>query len=114
MIGSRNLENYDSALFGYTVASVVAFGAIVYRYALWLQRPATRIYWKRGWQLYLRREKFVKNTGTAAKTFVGNILGQKFIFKRGFSALADAFSDHVGMYSFGDDHVSAGFRLGAF
>jgi hypothetical protein len=29
--GSRNLENYDSALFGYTVASVVAFGAVVFR-----------------------------------------------------------------------------------
>lgn len=84
MVGSRNLENYDSALFGYTVASVVAFGAIVYRYALWLQRPATRTYWKRGWQLYLQRKKFVKNTATAAKTFVGNILVQKFIFKRGF------------------------------
>lgn len=85
MVGSRNLENYDSALFGYTVASVVAFGAIVYRYALWLQRPATRIYWKRGWQLYRQRNKFVKNTGSAAKTFFGNIVAQKFIFKRGFN-----------------------------
>jgi hypothetical protein len=84
LAGSRSLENYDSALFGYTVASVVAFGAIVYRYALWLQRPATRIYWKRGWQLYLRREKFVKNTGTAAKTIFGNILTQSFIYQRGF------------------------------
>jgi hypothetical protein len=44
IIGSRNLEHYDAALFGYTVASVVAFGAIVYRYALWVRRPATRIY----------------------------------------------------------------------
>ncbi len=85
LIGSRSLENYDSALFGYTVASVVAFGAIVYRYALWLQRPATRTYWKRGWQLYLQRDKFVKNTGTAAKTFFGNILAQNFIRKRGFN-----------------------------
>jgi hypothetical protein len=29
VVGSRNLEHYDSALFGYTIASVVAFGAIV-------------------------------------------------------------------------------------
>lgn len=42
--GSRNLEHYDPALFGYTVASVVAFGALVYRYAVWLRRPATRVY----------------------------------------------------------------------
>ena len=32
--GSRNLEHYDSALFGYAIASVVAFGAIVFRYAI--------------------------------------------------------------------------------
>lgn len=51
IVGSRNLEHYDAALFGYTVASVVAFGAIVFRYSVWLQRPATRVYWRRGWQL---------------------------------------------------------------
>jgi hypothetical protein len=38
VVGSRNLEHYDPALFGYTVASVVAFGALVYRYAVWLRR----------------------------------------------------------------------------
>lgn len=43
VVGSRNLEHYDPALFGYTVASVVAFGALVYRYAGWLRRPATRV-----------------------------------------------------------------------
>ena len=35
IIGSRNLEHYDPALFGYTVASVIAFGAVVFRYAVW-------------------------------------------------------------------------------
>ena len=48
IVGSRNLEHFDSALFGYTVASVVAFGAIAFRYAIWLQRPATRTYFRRG------------------------------------------------------------------
>ncbi len=70
--GSRNLEHYDAALFGYTIASVVAFGAVVFRYAIWLQRPATRVYWRRGWKLYLQREKFVQNTASAAKTFATN------------------------------------------
>ena len=46
---------------GYTIASVVAFGAIVFRYAIWLQRPATRVYWRRSWNLYLQREKFWQN-----------------------------------------------------
>lgn len=85
IVGSRFLLHYDSALFGYTIASVVAFGAIVFRYALWLQRPATRAYWKRGWQLYLQREKFAKNTADAAKSIATNLVGQKFIFKRSFS-----------------------------
>ena len=88
VVGSRNLEHYDSALFGYTVASVVAFGAIVFRYAIWLQRPATRVYWRRGWKLYLQREKFVQNTTNAAKTLATNLVGQRFIFKRGFSRWA--------------------------
>src|SRR5215212_4709251 len=74
--GSRNLEHYDAALVGYTLASVVAFGAIVFRYALWLQRPATRVYWGRGWKLYLQRDKFLQNTGSAAKTVVTSLIEQ--------------------------------------
>jgi hypothetical protein len=85
IVGSRNLQHFDSALFGYAVASVVAFGAIVFRYALWLQRPATRAYWLRGWQLFLDRKKFTANTASAAKSIGKNIVGQVFIFKRGFS-----------------------------
>ena len=85
IVGSRNLEHYDAALFGYTIASVVAFGAIVFRYAVWLQRPATRVYWRRGWKLYLQREKFLENSANAARTVATNLVGQRFIFKRGFS-----------------------------
>ena len=83
IIGSRNLEHFDSALFGYTVASIVAFGAVVFRYALWLQRPATRAYWKRGWQLFRQRDKLLKNTKSAASTIGTNLIEQRFIFKRG-------------------------------
>jgi len=85
VIGSRNLEHYDAALFGYTVASIVAFGALVYRYALWLRRPATRIYWRRGWQLFRQRKKFLTNTASAAKTIATNLVEQRFIARRGFA-----------------------------
>lgn len=85
IVGSRNLEHFDSALFGYTVASIVAFGAIVFRYVIWLQRPATRAYWLRGWQLFRDREKLFKNTKTAAETVGKNLVAQHFIFKRGFT-----------------------------
>lgn len=85
IVGSRNLEHFDSALFGYTIASIVAFGAIVFRYALWLQRPATRTYWLRGWKLFRERKKLFKNSLDAAETVGKNLVGQNFIFKRGFS-----------------------------
>lgn len=84
IIGSRNLEHFDSALFGYTIASIVAFGAIVFRYAIWLQRPATRTYFRRGLQLFFQRKKFLKNTASAAETVGKNLVAQHFIFKRGF------------------------------
>ncbi len=83
IIGSRNLEHFDSALFGYTIASIVAFGAIFFRYAIWLQRPATRTYFRRGLQLFFQRKKFAANTASAATTVATNLVGQKFIFKRG-------------------------------
>ncbi|MEP6946934.1 MAG: MFS transporter [Acidobacteriota bacterium] len=83
IVGSRNLEHFDSALFGYTIASVVAFGAIFFRYALWLKRPATRIYFRRGLQLFFQRKKFAQNTAVAATTLATNLIGQRFIFKRG-------------------------------
>ena len=85
IVGSRNLEHFDSALFGYTIASVVALGAIVFRYSVWLQRPATRTYWGRGWQLFRDRERIFKNTTTAAETVGKNLVAQNFIFRRGFT-----------------------------
>jgi len=82
IIGSRNLENFDSALFGYTVASIVAFGAIFFRYAIWLQRPATRAYFMRGLKLFFQRGRLGGNTRLAAKTVATNLVEQRFIFKR--------------------------------
>ena len=83
IIGSRNLEHFDSALIGYTIASIVAIGAIFFRYALWLQRPATRVYFRRGLQLFFQRRKLTRNSVDAAKTLATNLVEQRFIFKRG-------------------------------
>src|SRR5215216_2202902 len=82
IVGSRNLEHFDPALFGYTVASIVALGAIAFRYAIWLQRPATRAYFWRGLDLFFQRKKFAKNAASAAGTFATNLVEQRFIFKR--------------------------------
>ena len=84
IIGSRNLEHFDSALFGYLIASIVAFGAIFFRYSLWLQRPATRAYFVRGLKLFFQRKNFLRNTYGASVTIGTNLVSQRFIFRRGF------------------------------
>jgi hypothetical protein len=55
VVGSRNLEHFDAALVGYTFATLFATFGITYRYAMWLQRPPTRMYWRRGWEVFLNR-----------------------------------------------------------
>jgi hypothetical protein len=52
VLGSSNLAHFDAALVGYTFATLFAVFGITYRYALWLQRPPTAIYWSRGWRVF--------------------------------------------------------------
>ncbi|MFL6197117.1 MAG: MFS transporter [Thermoanaerobaculia bacterium] len=55
VVGSRNLQNFDPALVVYTFAVIFATWGVAYHYFVWLQKPPTRIYWRRGWQLVRRR-----------------------------------------------------------
>jgi hypothetical protein len=52
--GSRNLSHFDAALVAYTFAVLFATFGLTYRYAMWLQRPPTAIYWWQGWRTFLR------------------------------------------------------------
>lgn len=64
--GSQNLRHIDAALVGYTFACLFATFAIAYRYTMWLQRPPTRMYWRRGWQAFTqpgRRWENLKQLG---------------------------------------------------
>lgn len=61
IVGSRNLAHFDAALVGYTFAVLFATFGITYRYAMWLQRPPTAMYWKRGWQVFLRPRYLIHN-----------------------------------------------------
>ncbi len=54
VLGSRNLRHFDAALVGYTFATLFAVFGITRRYALWLQRPPTAMYWRRGWTVFWR------------------------------------------------------------
>src|SRR5690606_25466025 len=52
VVGSRNLAHFDAALVAYTFAVLFATFGLTYRYAMWLQRPPTAVYWRRGWQAF--------------------------------------------------------------
>src|SRR4051794_32708679 len=61
VLGSRNLAHFDAALVGYTFACLFATFGSTYRYAMWLQRPPTALYWRRGWQLFFLPRSLGRN-----------------------------------------------------
>jgi nitrate reductase gamma subunit len=84
VVGSRDLAHFDAALVGYTFATLFATFGIAYRYAMWLQRPPTAVYWRRGWQVFFRRGHRLRNLGIRwPKHVAGDILLNRFIWKRG-------------------------------
>lgn len=83
VVGSRNLAHFDAALIAYTFATLFATFGVTYRYAMWLQRPPTRMYWRRGWQAFLSGRRLPGNTGRLAGRLAADFAGNRFIFKRG-------------------------------
>ena len=81
-VGSRNLRHIDSALVGYTFACIFAAFGLGYRYSMWLQRPPTRMYWKRGWEAFLQPAHFLNNLKEFASRFVGMFVLNLFIWRR--------------------------------
>src|ERR1700687_3318098 len=82
IVGSRGLKDFDPALVSYAGASVFAAFGIGYRYSMWLRRPPTRLYWYRGWQLFLQPKQLLRNIAHLGKIFWNNIFLQRFIEKR--------------------------------
>jgi hypothetical protein len=83
IVGSRNLRHFDAALVGYTFATLFATFGIAYRYTMWLQRPPTRLYWRRGWQTFFAGRFLGANLKSVARRAVVEFAGNRFIFKRG-------------------------------
>lgn len=81
--GSRNLSHFDAALVGYTFAVLFAAFGITYRYAMWLQRPPTALYWKRGWQVFLRPRHLAHNVATWFARLIHEFGLNHFIARRG-------------------------------
>ena len=81
--GSRNLHHFDAALVGYTFATLFATFGITYRYTMWLSRPPTRMYWRRGWQTFATPRFALTNIAELARRAVVEFAGNRFIFRRG-------------------------------
>jgi len=52
VVGSRDLRNFDAALVVYTFGVLFATWGVAYHYCVWIEKPPTRIYWRRGWSLF--------------------------------------------------------------
>jgi hypothetical protein len=83
VVGSRNLDHFDAALVGYTFATLFATFGITYRYAMWLQRPPTRLYWRRGWEVFLTPRHVGTNMVEFLRRLFLEFAANRFIFKRG-------------------------------
>ena len=81
-MGSRNLAHFDAALVGYTFATLFAAFGITYRYAMWIDRPPTRRYWRRGWQMFLSRGFVASNMARLGQRAITDVAGNRFIFRR--------------------------------
>ena len=80
--GSRNLSHFDAALVGYTFSVLFATFGLTYRYAMWLQRPPTAVYWRRGWHAFFRRGWRLRNVGTWFTRVGSDVLANRYIFAR--------------------------------
>lgn len=80
-LGSMDLQNFDAALIAYLLGTIFAAMGITYRYAVWLQRPPTRMYRQRSYQ-FLFSSNFFPYLGRSLGLFVRNILFQRFIYHR--------------------------------
>jgi hypothetical protein len=83
IVGSRNLSRFDAALVGYTFAVLFAAFGVTYRYAMWLQRPPTALYWKRGWQVFLRPKYLARNVAMWFARLTHEFALNHFIARRG-------------------------------
>lgn len=82
VIGSRNLAHFDAALVAYTASVLFATFGLAYRYTMWLQRPPTALYWKRGWQVFVRSGYRWRNAVSWLRRVFSDVITNQFIFAR--------------------------------
>jgi hypothetical protein len=94
-LGSAWMRHFDPALTGYAIGALITAFAVGYRFAIWAQRPPSRMYFKRGAQLLFRRAGRAAPTqkatsipvphgaGTLGYALARNFVAQEFIRRRG-------------------------------
>ncbi len=81
VVGSRNLQNLDAALVIYTFACIFSWWGVTYHYYVWLQKPPTKLFWRRGWEMF-RQQGILRSTIRAFALSGRNIAWQTFIYQR--------------------------------
>jgi hypothetical protein len=76
------MVHFDPALIAYTSASIFATFAIVYRYSVWLSKPPTKLYWIRGWQIFLHPSQIPRNIVYLLRLLWDRFILQTFIERR--------------------------------
>ncbi len=109
LVGSRNLANFDPALVIYTFAVIFATWGVVYHYNVWLEKPPTRLYWERGWQILHARG--IGGIITILRTSGTHLVGQTLHPPPVGAPLVDAPIHLLGLPAGDGDHVSTGVRL---
>jgi hypothetical protein len=84
VLGSGNLDRFDAALLGYTFATLFAAFGVTYRWVMWLQRPPTALYWRRGGQLLLRNGWSSRHGLRMLGRLLVDFAGNRFIWRRGW------------------------------
>jgi hypothetical protein len=82
VVGSRDLAHFDAALVAYLFASLFAAFGLSYRYALWLQRPPTALYWRRGFEVFLKPGRLLQNLRAWVVRVVADFGLNAFIWRR--------------------------------
>jgi MFS transporter, NNP family, nitrate/nitrite transporter len=95
-VGSTWMRHFDPALTGYAIGALIAAFAVGYRFSVWAQRPPSRMYFRRGFELFFRRvgpAPQVEKTpaparttphgvGTLGHALARNFVAQEFIRRR--------------------------------
>jgi len=80
VLGSDGLRWFDAALVGYLFGTLFAIFGTVYRYRVWLRRPATARLNRRGWEAFLSGG--ARSVPRLAGLAVSNLALQRFIRPR--------------------------------